>query len=553
MKSNFYVYSCLILLILNIPSSHSFKCGADKMNHIKITKVSSSVKNKENRKLSTEFQPIQIKYDYTYLDSQSKDASMVSKIKNLLEQTSTYFQKILSVKHDIFDFDSVRQEVKKNCLIPKMSDDAINWSNKYDLVILPYFEDKIEKTIQAAASPCIVDNNNFSKIGIMMLNPHLEYNKQNYEKYFLSLFLHEISHIMIYHSAFFEAFDLYDSKIENNQLIYYINSPKVLEKAKLHYGCNTLDGIPLENQGGEGTAGSHWEARYMLGDYMISIDYPEIVISDISLALFEDSGIYKVNYYTGGLFRFGKGEGCEFFKTKCIVNEVTPFLNEFCSDSKPKCTNSHLSKGDCFKVKFYNAINENYRYFKDKYIGGFEMADYCPVSYDHRAHSDNTYNNYYFPLNCAYGVLDKSTYYNQQISENSLCFESSLISNANSDKIQKNYQSICYKVACDKINKNLIVYIGDSKVTCLKEGGKIENPNGYVGVINCPDYNLVCTSDIWCNDMFDCIDKSAIADESSYIYDYDLPFEDGLEEDFNSSQILNCTLYLLISLFIILL
>ena len=40
----------------------------------------------------------------------------------------------------------------------------------------------------------------------------------------------------------------------------------------------------------------------MLGDYMISSDYIEIIISDITLAYFEDTGFYKVNYYTGGLF-----------------------------------------------------------------------------------------------------------------------------------------------------------------------------------------------------------------------------------------------------------
>ena len=44
----------------------------------------------------------------------------------------------------------------------------------------------------------------------------------------------------------------------------------------------------------------------MLGDYMIGADYGETVISEITLAVFEDSGWYKVNYYTGGLFRYGK-------------------------------------------------------------------------------------------------------------------------------------------------------------------------------------------------------------------------------------------------------
>ena len=47
---------------------------------------------------------------------------------------------------------------------------------------------------------------------------------------------------------------------------------------------------------------------------MISTDYNELVVSDISLAIFEDSGWYEVNYYTGGLFKTGKGEGCNFLQ-----------------------------------------------------------------------------------------------------------------------------------------------------------------------------------------------------------------------------------------------
>ena len=41
----------------------------------------------------------------------------------------------------------------------------------------------------------------------------------------------------------------------------YINSPKVLEVAKKYFNCETIDGVELENYGGEGSAGFHWEAR----------------------------------------------------------------------------------------------------------------------------------------------------------------------------------------------------------------------------------------------------------------------------------------------------
>lgn len=76
----------------------------------------------------------------------------------------------------------------------------------------------------------------------------------------------------------------------------------------------------MENQGGEDFIGSHWETRVMLGDYMISYDYDDVVISYIILALFEDSGWYEVNYYIEGLYRFGKGDGCNFLNSVCATN-----------------------------------------------------------------------------------------------------------------------------------------------------------------------------------------------------------------------------------------
>jgi hypothetical protein len=57
------------------------------------------------------------------------------------------------------------------------------------------------------------------------------------------------------------------------------------------------------------------EACKLLGKYMNGVIYSEeLVISEFTLALLEDTGYYKANYYTGGLMRFGKGKGCDFLK-----------------------------------------------------------------------------------------------------------------------------------------------------------------------------------------------------------------------------------------------
>lgn len=43
----------------------------------------------------------------------------------------------------------------------------------------------------------------------------------------------------------------------------------MLTAVKTHFGCSTADGLELEEAGGTGTAGSHWEKRLVMNDYMI--------------------------------------------------------------------------------------------------------------------------------------------------------------------------------------------------------------------------------------------------------------------------------------------
>ncbi len=90
----------------------------------------------------------------------------------------------------------------------------------------------------------------------------------------------------------------------------------------------------------------------MLGDYMISANYAETALSDITLALFEDSGFYKVNYYSGNLFQFGKNKGCEFFEKKCIEDEAIMF-DEFCNQKGSLCTSGRTNKAKCWIYIIY--------------------------------------------------------------------------------------------------------------------------------------------------------------------------------------------------------
>ena len=94
-----------------------------------------------------------------------------------------------------------------------------------------------------------------------------------------------------------------------------VHTPKVVEAARRHFDCaeaaeqaadplytcasgECIDGAALEDAGGEGTNGSHWEKRLFLGETMCGTtqDGETSAVSALTLALFEDAGWYRPDY-----------------------------------------------------------------------------------------------------------------------------------------------------------------------------------------------------------------------------------------------------------------
>ena len=200
--------------------------------------------------------------------------------------------------------------------------DALQYSGMktwgVDLIIMGRFDDNMTETTLASAGPRASDPNTGRPLfGVVNINTKVDYSKFNSEHVFQTIILHEFTHILGFLSSYFKNkyHNIFNKTDEDGVLRSYINSAKVLEVARKYFNCSSIDGVELEEYGGEGTVGSHWEARILLGDYMNGVTYnEEEVISEFTLALLEDSTYYKPNYYTGGLMRYGKGKGCDFVK-----------------------------------------------------------------------------------------------------------------------------------------------------------------------------------------------------------------------------------------------
>ena len=142
------------------------------------------------------------------------------------------------------------------------------------------------------------------------------------------------------------------------------------------------------------------------------------------------------------------------------------------------------------------------------------LADYCPVSFNFYVKELEDISNY--PYNCNFG-LNLYSSMGEIIGNNSICFESSLISENISEELDEPY-SICYQVECNRNNKEYYVKLGNNTITCPTKSVILKELEGLKGEIKCPDYNRICTSEIWCNELFDCIEKKSLADKLTYDY-----------------------------------
>ena len=437
----------------------------------------------------------------------------------------------------------------------KFGTSAINKQNSFqklgiDLAIFGTLMNLPSSTLATASAQLYQPNDGQPYLGIVKINKNIDYSKPNSQIYFESILVHEFTHILGFSHHFFSTYlKKIEYKVDDDGINrIYLTSPKLLEVAKKYYNCDTLEGVELENQGGNGTAGSHWEARILLGEYMKGYAYTEEqVISEFTLAVLEDLGYYKPNYYTGGLMRFGKHKGCDFLNNKCVdksTKTINPkFDNEFYDTISPFGIESSCTSGRQSRV--YNAwyragedpIPEFYQYFGPNIIG-YEPADYCPISKSFVEEEDLSY----FTGHCSivgskgYGtqihyednidpksgkLLDLT---GEEFTEHSFCYLSSI---SKDEKISKVVRANCYETFCSE--RSLTIKIFDDYIVCPRAGGKIY-VKGYMGYLLCPDYNLVCSGKVPCNNIFDCVDSKSTLKEESYNYDYEIKTSRNIEK-----------------------
>jgi hypothetical protein len=520
------LYNLMIILgLCVIILSH--RCKVDKVDKAKIPKVDLYTHEEVHnfRNLQDTWQPIRIYIDYTHLDDQKTKSTisldLYGNIKAIIEATVTAYENLILVNR------SNRKISIPGCNGLKLSSSVTGDEGiEADVIMVPFVNIDAGENVEASASFCIQESKTGRPLaGSVGFGTNIDFSKTNSKYYYSLLTLHEMNHILCFHSDLFADYidnstgNKYKDGVTTDFMVngvnrQLINTPKVLATARKHFNCPNVVGVELENQGGEGTVGSHWEERVMLGDYMIGESYDEVVISEISLAMFEDSGWYKVNYFTGGLFKFGKNEGCDFLTSKCIDNGLTKFPYEFSTTQRaPMCFSGRTGKGISSLSRYPSAIDKEYQYWTDINEGGQKLADYCPIA------TSLSYSGIWYANHCSLGKSSLPVSLGETIGPNSYCFISNLT--PKDDKSVTAYKNItrsmCHSINCDPTTKSYTITIGNAQAKCPTEGGTI-NIDGFDGSIICLDYIRMCTKTIPCSDTLDCVSKQSLPLENNLDY-----------------------------------
>ncbi|MED6197393.1 hypothetical protein PIB30_056048 [Stylosanthes scabra] len=324
--------------------------------------------------------------------------------------------------------------------------------------------------------------------------------------------IHEVMHVLGFDPHAFAHFrderkrrrsqvteEIMDEKL--GRMVTRVVLPRVVMHSRHHYAAysRNFTGLELEDGGGCGTSGSHWEKRLLMNEIMTGSVDTKSVVSNMTLALLEDSGWYKANYSMSDCLVWGRSQGTEFVTSPCNL-----WKGAYCCNTTrySGCTYNRKAEGYCPILTYSRDLPQWARYFPQANKGGqSSLADYCAYFV---ACSDGS---------CTDAGSSRAP--DRMLGEvrgnDSRCMASWLVCTGfvRGSMTQGNG---CYQHRC--INNSLEVAVDSIWKVCPHAGGPIQFP-GFNGELICPAYNELCNTgpvDVSgqcshsCNFNGDCVD-----------------------------------------------
>lgn len=357
----------------------------------------------------------------------------------------------------------------------------------YDFIL--YISAKpTEGNLAAWAVSCAADTEGRPVVGVTNIGPMFINTKDTMAR----VVAHELAHALGFNAYAFVAAGMIAFRRGARDKPDYVEliSPRVVAAGASFFAYPSLSGVELEDEGGSGTAFSHWKRRNMKNELMAGALSATMYYTALTLAAFEDLGYYVVDYSKAEVMPWGYHAGESFLTEKCVIDGVSPFPSMFCTNGtvKDACAEDRLGIGYCgMKTYQPNTIPEYEQYFSDPNLGGLaSFVDYCPIIIP----GDQQWCD-------SRGVPDLMP--GSLLSASSLCLdavEDGLTVSGNVDRIR----SVCAQIRCGsgvEEGKYDVMFAGSSSWVSCPVGGEVR-PSLYSrtftdGAVRCPPYVEVCS------------------------------------------------------------
>eukprot|EP00850_Spirogloea_muscicola_P004976 SM000022S07190 [mRNA] locus=s22:424033:436658:+ [translate_table: standard] len=143
----------------------------------------------------------------------------------------------------------------------------------------------------------------------------------------LVVVLHELTHALGFSAPLYKYFRDIQGKPYSEVVLQsgvhgsnssVIVTPHVVAAAREQFGCSSLLGAGLAPGSGIDGSTSHWDPSIMANEYMSSqVGGRATVVSNITLALLQDTGWYNVDLAMAGFMSSGFHSGCTFVNATC--------------------------------------------------------------------------------------------------------------------------------------------------------------------------------------------------------------------------------------------
>lgn len=321
---------------------------------------SSKFKSNKPRNLQ-QASPIRIFVDYSDSDNEWKSSTLQNKYifsKKLMVKTVDFYSLFLKVRDD---------RRKETYTWPDVQvDDSKTLGGRtvaYDLYAYFKVYNRVDNSF-AAATPLSFDNYGRAIVGSFELNLNaITPSKANMINHF-GTFVHEFYHILVFNDELFSKFiNNVGTPIGRSNLVADITlsgksrvgykGTKVLSWARTYLNDPNLANVVMENDGGSGSAGSHWEHMYWPTEFMSPVDTTPSLHSPLSLNMAEDSGWFVVDFNLAEELTYGKNAGAGYQSGTC------PTAQGFCvaadaTAGKISCPPDRRYKAKCYTDPTYS-------------------------------------------------------------------------------------------------------------------------------------------------------------------------------------------------------